>query len=133
MEKWCEYCKGVIPKGIYTTNITFGEEKGLIIQLISKKDNIIVDFGCVISYRVIEEGYMQTGVYDYNEIVKFKKGGFSNVIYMVENGEYDSDIRRIAGGYMDVSDHYHFVIITQNYCIDIITAFLPDIFVNGYI
>ena len=32
---------------------------------------------------------------------------------------------------MDIIDYYHFIIITQNYNIDVITEFLPEIYLDS--
>ena len=55
------------------------------------------------------------------EVQKYKYDNFANVIYRVEGGKYAEEIKEIADGYMDAIDYYHFIIITQNYNIDVIT------------
>ena len=50
--------------------------------------------------------------------------------YKVEGGKYAKDIMEIADGYLDIVDYYHFIIITQNYNIDVITAYLPEIYLD---
>lgn len=127
MEKWEAYLKETIPKGMYTTNIRFGEKNGLIIELLNGDDVITIEFGNVISFRVLDEGIVQTDIYCNEEIEKYKKCNFENVIYKVDGGRYAKEIEEIADGYMDVIDYYHFIIITQNYNIDIITSYLPEI------
>lgn len=130
MEKWEEYFKGTIPKAIYETNIRFGEKNGMILELLNDDDIITIEFGNIISFRVLEEGYVQTDVYCKKEIEKYKRGNFENVIYKVEGGKYAKDIMEIADGYLDIIDYYHFIIITQNYNIDVITAYLPEIYLD---
>ena len=127
MEIWQEYFKGRIPKAKYETNIRFGEKNGLIIELLND-ETIIIDFGNIISFRVLEEGIVQTDIYRRDELDKYKDDGFSNVIYRVEEGTFAKDIEKIADGYMDFMEYYHFIIITQNYNIDIITEFLPELY-----
>lgn len=130
MEKWEEYFKGTVPRAMYETNIKFGEKKGLILELLNKDDTITIEFGNIISFRVLEEGYVQTDIYCKEEVDKYKHSNFANVIYRVEGGKYAKDIKEIADGYMDIIDYYHFIIITQNYNIDIITEFLPELYLD---
>ena len=127
MEKWEEYFKGIIPKATYETSISFGEKNGLILNLINKNDVITIEFGSVISFRVLDEGYVQTDIYSLTEVEKYKRDKFANVIYKVNGGKYAKDVKKIADGYLDNSDYNHFIVITQNYNIDIITDFLPEI------
>ena len=129
MEIWQEFFKGRIPKAIYETNIKFGEKTGLIIELLND-DTIIIDFGNIISFRVLEEGFVQTDIYQKDEVDKYKDSGFSNVIYRVEEGKYAKYIEEIADGYMNIIDYYHFIIITQNYNVDIITEYLPELYIE---
>ena len=128
MEKWKEYFKGKIPKAMYETNIKFGEKTGLIIELLNDDVIITIEFGNIISFRVLEEGYVQTDIYCKEEIEKYKQSNFENIIYIVEEGKYANEIKKITDGYMDIIDYYHFIIITQNYNIDIITEYLPGIY-----
>ncbi len=130
MEKWEEYFKDTIPKAAYKTNIRFGEKNGLIIELLNDDDIITIEFGNIISFRVLDEGFVQTDIYCREEIEKYKQRNFENVIYKVDGGKYAKDIIEIAGGYLDIIDYYHFIIITQNYNIDIITEYLPEIYQN---
>lgn len=49
------------------------------------------------------------------------------MIYEVVEGEFSKQIENIADGYWEVLDAKHYVIITQNYNIDIITEWEPEI------
>ena len=130
MEKWEEYFKGLIPRAMYDIDIKFGEKKGLILDLLNDDDTITIEFGNIISFRVLEEGYVQTDVYCKDVVDKYKNSHFANVIYRVEGGKYAKDIKEIADGYIDAIDYYHFVIITKNYNIDVITEFLPKLYMD---
>ena len=85
------------------------------IELFNNKQRVILDFGNIISLRVIDEGYVQKDIYNYAEIKQYKQEKFANVLYRVEGGEYLSEIREISGGYAEAMGSLHFVIITQNY------------------
>ena len=127
MEKWKEVFVGIIPQGNYQTQITNGEDKGLIIELRSNNDNIVINFGIVQAVRMLDEGIVQKELYCDNEIGNLKKDGFKNVIYEVVEGEFSKQIENIADGYWETLDAKHYVIITQNYNIDIITEWEPEI------
>ena len=122
MEKWQEYKKGIIVKDDYETSIEFGEENGLIIDLIGKKAKYKIIFGNVFSFRVIEEGYVQTDIYSEDKLEKYRNDGFSNVIYSVIDGKYALDIDKISGGYANAIGYHHYVLVTLNYNIDIVSS-----------
>lgn len=127
MEKWRERYAGIIPQGNYQTQLTNGENKGLILELKSDSAYITLNFGVVQAVRILDEGIVQKELYSEKEIEKFKKDGFKNVIYEVTDGEFAEQIQNIADGYWESLDAKHYVIITQNYNIDIITEWEPEI------
>lgn len=129
MERWKEVFVGVIPQGIYQTKITNGEDKGLILELKSNNSHVILDFGIVQALRMFDEGIVQNGLYLDSEIERFKKNGFKNIIYQVEEGEFAKQIQEICDGFWEALDVKHYVVITQNYNIDIITEWEPKIHV----
>lgn len=127
MEKWKEAFVGIVPQGNYQTEITNGEDKGLVIGLRSNNDNIVLNFGIVQAVRMLDEGIVQKGLYSDSEVERFKKEGFKNIIYEVVDGEFSKQVENIADGYWETLDAKHYVIITQNYNIDIITECEPEI------
>ncbi len=66
---------------------------------------------------------------NYIQIVKLKIQArcFKNVIYKVTGGEFEKQIQNTADRYWEVLNVKHYVIITQNYNIDIITEWEPEI------
>lgn len=84
MEIWKEI--GSIPIGEYETKIVFGEANGLKIELFNENHRVFLEFGYIYSFRVLEEGIVQSGIYDDEIIKKFKENNFSSVIYKVEQG-----------------------------------------------
>lgn len=94
---WKEIFKDIIPKDNYQTQLINGEEKGLIVELIGNVHKVIINFGLVRALRMLEEGIVQKGVYSDDEISKYK------------------------------AEEKHYVIITQNYNIDIMTEYIPSI------
>lgn len=127
MEKWKKVFAGVIPQGNYQTLITNGEDEGLTLELKSSKSHVVLNFGAVLAVRMLDEGIVQKELYSDSEIEKFKKDGFKNVIYEVKGGEFARQIQIISDGYLENSRMKHFVIITQNYNIDIIIEWEPEI------
>lgn len=127
MENWNEIFAGIIPQDNYQTQITNGEDKGLVLELKSNNNHVILNFGVVQAIRMLDEGIVQKELYSYNELEKFKKDGFKNVIYEVTGGEFAKQIQNISDGYLETLNAKHYVVITQNYNIDIITEWEPEI------
>ena len=127
MENWNVVFDGIIPQDNYQTQIINGEDKGLIIELKSNNQHVIINFGVVQAIIMLDEGIVQNELYSYNEVEKFKKDGFKNVIYEVTGGEFAKQIQNISDGYWESLDAKHYVVITQNYNIDIITEWEPEI------
>lgn len=127
MEKWRKVFVGAIPQGIYQTQIINGEDKGLIIELKSKNAHVVLDFGIVQAVRVLDEGIVQKELYSEDEIAEFRKDGFKNVIYEVTDGQFGNEVIEISSGFLEASSVKHYVIITENFNIDIITEWEPDI------
>lgn len=127
MEIWNEVFGGIIPHDNYQIQVINGEDKGLILELKSNNNHVILNFGVVQAIRMLDEGIVQTELYSYNEFEKFKKDGFKNVIYEVTGGKFAKQIQNIADDYWETLDAKHYVVITQNYNIDIITEWEPEI------
>ena len=94
---------------------------------IVKYNAFSVKFGEVKAVRMIDEGIVQTDIYSENEVQKYKKEKFKNMIYEVVGGQFKDEIKSIADGYLDVMDVKHYVIVTMNYNIDIISEGEPEI------
>lgn len=133
MEIWKEVFVGSIPQENYQTQITNGENKGLVLELKSDHSHIVLHFGMVQAVRMLDEGIVQNGLYSDSEVKKFKKDGFKNAIYEVTGGEFAKQIQNITDGYWETLDAKHYVVITQNYNIDIITEWEPEINISLYI
>lgn len=127
VEKWYEVFKGVIPKDNYQVQLRIGEVSGLTIELRSDTIQIVLSFGAVRAIRMLDEGLVQGQLYSQSEVQKFKKDGFKNVVYEVTDGEFKNQIRKISDGFVDALSAKHYVIITQNYNIDIVTEWTPEI------
>lgn len=127
MERWKEVFAGVIPKAVYQMQLINGEKQGLIIELSSSHACITINFGMVHAIRILDEGIVQSNLYSENEIRKYKDNDFQNIIYEVQDGEFAEHVNRISDGYGEALKLKHYVVITQNYNIDIVTEWEPTI------
>ena len=127
MEKWQEVFIGKIPKGIYQMQLINGEKQGLIIELSNDHTYVVIKFGIVQAVRMLDEGIVQNNIYCDSEIKKYKDDNFRTVIYEVQEGEFGKQITQISEGYGEYLNLRHYVVITQNYNIDIITEWEPTI------
>ena len=127
MEKWKEIFPGIIPNDEYTVSMINGEETGLIIELKGINNLVVIKFGNVSAVRILDEGIVQEDVYNDEAIDDLKKNKFDNVIYEMIGGKFENYINKISGGYSEILDLKHYVIITLNYNIDIISQWKPEI------
>jgi len=127
MEKWKEVFIGKIPEGTYQMQIKNGEETGLVIELSNECICTILKFGSVCAVRMLEEGISQRNLYDENEMSKFREGHFKNVIYEITEGKFWNQINDISDGYGEILDLKHYVIVSANYNVDIVTEWEPEI------
>ena len=117
MEKWKEVFVGIIPKAVYQVQLINGEKQGLTIKLSSSQTCVMINFGMVQAVRMLDEGIVQSNLYSENEIRK----------YEVQDGEFSEQINQISDGYGEALNLKHYVVITQNYNIDIVTEWEPTI------
>ena len=127
MEKWKEVFIGEIPKAIYQMQLINGEKQGLTIELSNNYICVTISFGIVHAVRMLDEGIVQNHLYSDKEIKKYKDNDFQNIIYEVQDGEFEKQISQISDGYGEVLQLKHYVIITQNYNIDIMSEWEPTI------
>ena len=127
MEKWEEIFTGKIPKAVYQMQLINGEKQGLTIELSSSDVCVVIKFGVVQAVRMLDEGIVQSGLYFDSEIKRYKEDGFSNVIYEVRQGEFAKQINQVSSGYGKVFNLKHYVVITQNYNVDIVTEWEPTV------
>ena len=80
MEYWKEIFKDMIQEDYYEVKLINGEEYGLIIKFQGKYNAFSVKFGEVKAVRMIDEGIVQTDIYSENEVQKYKKEKFKNMI-----------------------------------------------------
>jgi len=131
MEKWKEEFAEIIPIDDYTVTLIHGEEDGLCIKLTGKKYTVCLDFGYVYATRILDEGIVQAGVYPENEVKNIKSSKYKNVLYKVHEGVFLKDVIKMSDGYLIENELNHYVIITQNSNIDIVSGYEPDIVVTS--
>lgn len=127
MEKWMETCKGDIPKGKYLAEVRNGEEEGLVILLECEVYSVKIDFGAIPAVRMLDEGILLQGTFDESELMRYKNDNFSNTIYKIEDGQFERSVRDMSGEFYDISNFEHYLIITLNYVIEVISEWEPDI------
>ena len=127
MEKWEEIIEKTIPSGKYQALVKNGEESGLIIELESNQHEVIITFGVVVALRMLDEGIVLTGIFDEHAIQKYKNDNFSKVIYKVQNGEFGNFMQQISDELFEYLELKHFIIITMNYVIEVISKYEPNI------
>ena len=127
MERWKEVFAGIIPKAVYQMQLINGEKQGLTIELSSGHTCVRISFGAVLAVRMLDEGIVQSGIYSDSEIQKYKRNDFQNIIYEVQGGEFAEQINKSSDGYGEVLKLRHYVVITQNYNVDIVTEWEPKI------
>lgn len=132
MEKWQEVFIGKIPKAVYQIQLLNGEKQGLIIELSSNQIRVMIKFGMVQAVRMLDEGIVQSNLYSDNEIKKYKDNNFQNVIYEAQEGQFGKQVNEISNGYGEVLNLKHYVVINQNYNIDIVTEWEPTIEILHY-
>ena len=127
IEIWKEVFKNKIPKDQYEVLLESGEKTGLIIKLSSENYKILIDFGIVLGFRVLDEGIILNDSSNFEQVQSLKKHGFDNIIYEIINGEFLRFIKQIGGNLCDYVELKHYIIITINYVIEIVTQWKPDI------
>lgn len=126
MEKWNIFDENIYFDDYFEIKMSFSEEDNLKISMFDENRIIMVDFGCVCGFRVLDEGLVQNGVYfNDEELQKLKQTKFRNAIYILEDGEFGYYMLNTAGGFLVQFEIYHFVVISPNFNIDIVTRHMP--------
>lgn len=127
MERWEEIFKGVIPAGNYQTKVENGEENGLLISLESDKYICSIECGIVSAFRMLDEGLIMDELFNDDEVLKYKNTNFSNTIYKIENGEFREFVEKINKSVNEYLELTHYLIITMNYVIEVMSQWEPNI------
>ncbi|MGL4655243.1 MAG: hypothetical protein ACRCWM_05070 [Sarcina sp.] len=130
MEKW-KVAYNDMPKGRYQTTLSNGEENGLNIKLENDEYVIELDFGVVQGLRMLEEGtLLQDKTFNDKEILKYKEDNFLEIVYLIEEGQFKNFIKENMGDVVDILDLKHYIIITMNYVIEVISQWELEVSVS---
>ena len=130
MEKWYIVNHGFIPKGRYYTKLEHGESRGLIIYLEDDDYLISLDFGAAIAFHCIDEGNVFFSPYDKKEDTFYQKRHYEDILYRIENSAYQKFIFQRAQPLYQQEELHHYLIVTLDYFIDVITSGHIDICVE---
>ena len=130
MENWKIYREDEIPKDVYIGDISYVEDNNPVIKLENWHNGRIInyiklEFKNMYSVRVFEEGMALNKIFE--DIMKFKPDRRKNVIYEVEDGDYAKEVRKIVGRKLIGTKIYQYVIVTENFFFEIVTASEPVI------
>ena len=131
IEIWEKAFKGKIPKGEYEMLLQNGEKDGLIITLSSVRHNVFINFGAVSAIRMLDEGIVLNNLFDDKQIEEFRKHGFDNTIYQILDGEFDRFVRKIGGDLCDCLNFKHYIVVSLNFIVEIITEWEPNIVIEN--
>ena len=127
MEIWEKVFEEKIPKENYEMLLQNGEKDGLVITLSSVRHKVRIDFGAVSAVRMLDEGIVLNDFFDDRQTEEFQKHGFGNTIYQIIDGEFDKFVRKIGGDLYDCLRFKHYMIISLNFIVEVITEWEPDI------
>lgn len=134
MKKWKVINTEIIPKLEYVTKLSFGED-GLSIDLIDEQYcTYIVNlyFGKVISYRCIDEGDMLFIPYtDEESFLSYRESAFTNILFRLNGDNYFHEIKKTTGELYAARKVNHYLVVTLNYFIDIISIYGIEISVEN--
>ena len=130
MEKWKEINQDIIPKGEYITDLRYGEDHGLIVTLVNHQFSITLDFGVVVSIQSIDEGVMITPPYADEPFSLYWNKHFDTILYQIENSSYHEYIHQITKTLYKKKELRHYLLVTLNYFINIISIWGIDIYVE---
>lgn len=91
------------------------------------KYDVIINFGAVSAIRMLDEGITLNGLFNDEQIQDFRNKEFDNVIYQIIDGEFDDFVGKISGELCDYLNLKHYVVISLNFIVEIITEWEPDI------
>ena len=130
MENWKIYREDEIPKDVYIGNISYVEDNNPVIKLENWHNGRIInyiklEFKNVYSVRVFEEGKALNKIFE--DMMKFPPDRTLNVMYEVEDGDYTKEVKKIIGKKLIGTKIYQYVIMTENFFFEIVTASEPVI------
>ena len=130
MENWKIYREDEIPKDVYIGDISYVEDNNPVIKLENWHNGRIInyiklEFKNMYSVRVFEEGRALNKIFE--DMMKFPPDRTLNVMYEVEDGDYAKEVKKIIGKKLIGTKIYQYVIVTENFFFEIVTASEPVI------
>lgn len=128
MQKWIAVAPTEIPEGKYSLDLSAGEENGLKIKLEDFSKSINLNFGVVFAVKFLDEGVLlNTNSYFGEAFEICRKNSFKEVLYEVEGAPFKEEIIDSAAGSLETDKIKHYLIITMNYVVEIVTQWEPTI------
>ena len=121
MEKWIEVNPGMIPPGNYSMRLQTGDFEDLMVFLENISYEVTLDFLGDISFHCVDEGTWLFYPYEDAEFEHYRKKEFDNVLYRINNGQYSLFTKKYMGDLFEYEKPIHYIIVTLNYFIEVIT------------
>ena len=121
MEKWIEVNPGMIPPGNYSMRLQTGDFEDLMVFLENISYEVTLDFLGYISFHCVDEGNWLFYPYEDAEFEHYRKKEFDNVLYRINNGQYSLFTKKYMGDLFEYEKPIHYIIVTLNYFIEVIT------------
>ena len=130
-EQWVEVNRGMIPAGEYLMRLQYGDYSNLMVVLDDDNFEITLDFRGDISFHCADESKWLLLPYDKAAYGYYLKKKFDNVIYRIYNGKYQTFTKKYVGQVFQEVELIHYIIITMNYYLEIITPAPIDVRVKN--
>lgn len=125
MEQWQQYLSDKIKNDDYEVYEISRNEFGTSIKLVGLINELHLHFDFVDSLRFTDEGRRLATYNDVEQLQIYRKTFKGNPIFLVKNSNYIDWLNTESAGFIGAVDH--FVIVTRNDIIDIISNESPRI------
>lgn len=126
-EIWIPVCRGKVPADSYQAVTASQEGSVLTIILTGGKHTVQMEFKQVCGVRSLDKNVIPDGIYSEQELDRLRLDKYSNVVYQIENGEFLSFALNGARGKVRSMYTKHFIVILENYVMEILADYEPDI------
>lgn len=129
-EVWKEVCKDKIPPDRYRVTQICNQGPDRIITLLGSKYRAELIFHNVIAMRMLEKDVVPQGLFSENEMKKFRKDQFRNVIYQMDEGELDRFLAEGVRGKGGAMYKKHYLIFCADDMVEILAGEEVDVVVK---